>query len=235
MTRRSQHLVLPALRGLLLDLLFGLVSLLLLGLQRATYVRIRRWRWNFPGRRAGIRSTWQTPLARIVRERLKSGIELFCELVLHFLQVVDVDHYCRAHAAIPPLAAGDAHAHLVVIIRGVIETGNDIPRGEFAILTVDGCHSEIARHHKKTPSRIKCRRWRFGATRGRLLRSRRCALLFGCELRPNFLCNSLLHLRSDLTCVPLSLRAGPGRLVSLGRRIGFSIPLGIIGEPQVLS
>ena len=84
--------VLPCLRSVLLDLRFGLIGFLLLSLQRTIYVSIRRWRWNFPGRRAGIRSGWQTTLAGIVRKRLKSGINLFPELVLHFLQVVDIHH-----------------------------------------------------------------------------------------------------------------------------------------------
>ena len=119
--------------------------------------------WDLPGRSAGIGCGGQTGLAGIVRECLKSGIHLFLNVIVHILQVADGQQERCACVAIVSLAVRNAHPHLAVTVRNIVEPGDDVPRREFAVLAVYPGRGEISRHHKQSLSGIERGGRRFGA------------------------------------------------------------------------
>ena len=118
----------------LLHLRLDLIGLLLLRLELVRCPRVGRWRRNFSARGAGIRSVGQTVLPGIVRKRLKAGIKLFVEMIVHFLEVMDGDRYRLAGGAVRLLAALDAGGDVLVVIRGVREPHQHVPRRQAAFL-----------------------------------------------------------------------------------------------------
>ncbi len=77
--------------NLLLDLGLSLGGFLLLVGQLSVDVSIGRGWWNFAGGSLGVWSLRQTAFAGVLRKRLKPGIKLLPEAVVHLLQVVDGD------------------------------------------------------------------------------------------------------------------------------------------------
>src|ERR1700722_2799184 len=144
-------------RSFLLDLRFGLIGRLLLVLQsffrrriglRGRYVRFHD---------AGIWRLWHTVCALLLRHFLHTVVELFVEVVLHFLQVIHFNGHGEPGCAVRVLACGDACVHHVVRIRSVGEPREYVTPRQPAFLPVCG-YREIAVDDKRSPGRIQRRR-----------------------------------------------------------------------------
>ena len=98
---------LRAARLLLLHFGFGCIRILLLIVQLSFHVQIGL---HLPIRirvAARCRSSRDTILALVLGERLKTGIKLLAEVIVHFLQVINGHRELRAGMAIRLLAAAD--------------------------------------------------------------------------------------------------------------------------------
>src|ERR1700676_120961 len=110
----------------LLSLRFRLVSILFLLLQIVAYVRVwRRW-WDFTSLSLGIWSGRYSVFPLLFGQRLKPGIHVYPQLIVHLLQVADVDSDAHADGTVILLAALDGSVHHVVIVRCVTGAGNHV-------------------------------------------------------------------------------------------------------------
>src|SRR5258708_16489057 len=90
--------------SLLLNVRLGLIGSGLLFLQSLICSLIRFRRRNIACRGGGIGSLRQAAGPLLFREFAHAVLELFAEVVVHFLQIVDRDRALTAHFAIPLLA-----------------------------------------------------------------------------------------------------------------------------------
>src|ERR1039457_1428399 len=151
----------PQRGGALLRLLgfrFRLVSLFFLLFQIFAHVRVRRRRGNVPSLGFGTGSGRQSVLSLLFGQFLQPGIHLDSQLIVHFLQVVDVDGHGHAHGTLIFLAALYGGVDHVVIVRFVAGSIHHVAGSKYAFRTVRGGQVLVRGYHEDANSGIERRR-----------------------------------------------------------------------------
>src|ERR1700677_3511 len=236
----------PRSRRLLLDLRFGLIGRLLLVLQRFFRRRIGRRRRYIGRSRAGVGRLGHTVGALFFCQFAQAVVELLREVVLHLLQIIHFHGYGLPGGTVRLLARRDARIDRVIGIGSVGQAGEDVTRGQPALLAVrhDG---EIVVDDKGPSGRIKrrrnfiaCRSRRWSGRRWRRGLAARPAILIRlrllrCQLRAPFASNRLFALgrhsyrgRTRSRCRRISAVVTRAR-----RRVGSCLLTGRIGRLQL--
>src|SRR5277367_1870778 len=124
--------------GILLDFFLGLIRLLLLLLQVGDGSRIRSSRAVriLPG--IGGRAGGNTLLALIFGQRFQARVELLSELVVHVLEVGDLDARGRSTRTVRLLAADNINGESVVLVGSGFGTHENVTGAESARLIIRG-------------------------------------------------------------------------------------------------
>src|SRR5246127_132973 len=113
-------------RSLLLDFRFGLVRRSLLLFQSFGSARISRRSRNFPILLPVIGSLRQAAGSLFLRKLIHSTSELLAEMIVHFLQIVERHGHLFADATIIFLTGQNFHIDVLVIIRRVGHSADDV-------------------------------------------------------------------------------------------------------------
>jgi len=141
--------------GRLLHFGFGCVGILLLIVQLRFYVEIR-FHFSLRVRSAArLRTGWNAVLALVLGERLETLIELFAEVIVHFLQVIHGNRDLRTGMAITLLAAANQDLDVLIVVRTVVNTRDDIAGRERTIGAVWGLLGKDRGNDKRAVIRIE--------------------------------------------------------------------------------
>ena len=144
-----------ALLLLLLHFGFGRVGILLLIVQLCFHVEVRL-RFSLRIRAAAwLGACRDTILALVLGKSLETLIELLAEVVVHFLQIVHGHRHLRTRVAITLLAAADENLDVLFVVRGVINSRDDIAGRERTIGAVWGLLGKNRRNDKRAVIRIE--------------------------------------------------------------------------------
>jgi hypothetical protein len=198
---RADALPVPHLYGRccgLQDLSLSLAGFLLLLCQLAFRIGIGSGRSFRHFTESGIWRGRQATFTLIVGESLETSTDLFTELVVHLLQVGNLNSHVRVGQTVAWLATENAHGNLISIADCVAQAQNDIARRQ-CTLPSGSCHIKVHRDHKDPLLGIEGR-WSFVLRRdwGRRLvaRGRRGGSdLLGCKLLPYLFRNCLFDFR----------------------------------------
>ena len=133
-------------------LLLGI--LLLLQLRRCCWVG-SRWLPAYSGR---IRRLREAILTGVLRQILEARIHLLAEMIVHFLQVIQIHLRLRIHLAIRTLARAHAYVYAVVGARICIDAFDHVANAQAAVLSVIRAHVQIRGDHEDLERRIQRRR-----------------------------------------------------------------------------
>src|SRR5580704_5304715 len=175
--------------GFLFDLSLGLVGRLLLVLQGLGCAGIGLRRWHIRRRRTRIRSCRHPARTLLLGQLTHTGGELFLEVVVHLLQVVDFYRHRLSSGAVALLAGPDADVDHLVRVWGVCDACKHITARQATFLPVRHCR-DARIHHESTHCWIQRRR-NIATRRG--WRCSRC-----CRLRLTSALTRLCLLRSQL-------------------------------------
>jgi len=159
-------------------------------------VRLRFRVGDFPA--GGCRRSRHAVLALVFGELPETLVDLFSEVIVHFLEIVDGNGNLSAGLAIALLAAADEDADVFVLIRFILDTSEDVSRGESAFGAVVERFSEIGSDNEGASVGIESGRDFFVG-----LISSRCRLtggrgrLLGGNLRLHFVRDGLLDFGSE--------------------------------------
>src|SRR5215813_3182462 len=114
---------------LLLDLFLGLVGFLLLSFNLLHCDGgVGRRRRNFTGYSADAGGGRKTCLALLLRQRFQTAVHLFAELVMHFLEIRNLNSRRRTQAAVRLLAADNADAYGIGSVRNILGACQNVAR-----------------------------------------------------------------------------------------------------------